>query len=242
MFDVKFDDEFYKNQNKFNWVYNLIEDIESKDVFENIINFRLNYDLMFMKKFQYDPIGQYFEDFLELNKKNEIFADIGCFDGFTTKRFIDFCPEYKEIHVFEPDLINLEKIKQNLKKYRSIYFYGYGLSDSEKTLKFNSMGSDSSGFSDNGVTDVQVKTLDSLDKPFTFMKLDIEGGEKNAILGSVKTIRKYHPKIAISVYHRADDFWRIPELILNIRSDYKIYLRHYTEGFAETVMFFVPEK
>jgi len=53
---------------------------------------------------------------------------------------------------------------------------------------------------------------------------------------------KINPKMAISAYHQKDDFWKIPEKILNIRSDYDIYLRHYTEGIVETVMFFIPRK
>jgi len=60
--------------------------------------------------------------------------------------------------------------------------------------------------------------------------------------GGEKTIINNHPKIAISVYHKSSDFWKIPEQTLRIRSDYKIYLRHYTESIYETVMFFIPNK
>ena len=55
-----------------------------------------------------------------------------------------------------------------------------------------------------------------------------------------KTIVKFKPRIAVSVYHKIDDFWKIPELILSFNPTYKIYLRHYTEGVTETVMFFIP--
>jgi hypothetical protein len=44
------------------------------------------------------------------------------------------------------------------------------------------------------------------------------------------------------VYHQASDLWRIPQEIFSIRDDYTIYLRHYTEGVTETVMFFMPKK
>ncbi len=70
--------------------------------------------------------------------------------------------------------------------------------------------------------------------------MDIEGYEQKAIEGAKKIIRTYHPRLAISVYHQKNDFWKIPELILNIRTDYDIYLRHYTEGISETIMFFIP--
>ncbi len=71
--------------------------------------------------------------------------------------------------------------------------------------------------------------------------MDIEGAEFEALKGASGIIRKHQPKLAISVYHKASDYWEIPELIFSIRNDYKLYLRHYTEGIAETVMFFIPK-
>ncbi len=75
----------------------------------------------------------------------------------------------------------------------------------------------------------------------TFVKIDIEGAEGLAIEGMTRHILDEHPKLAISVYHKADDFWKIPEQILTIRDDYELYMRHYTEGTDETVMFFMPK-
>ena len=72
--------------------------------------------------------------------------------------------------------------------------------------------------------------------------MDIEGAESFAIEGAKETILKCHPKLALSVYHKKDDFWKIPEQIFNIRKDYDIYLRHYTEGISETIMFFIPKE
>ena len=70
--------------------------------------------------------------------------------------------------------------------------------------------------------------------------MDIEGGELKALQGAKKLIAQFKPRLAISVYHRFSDFWVIPKEILSLSVDYKIYLRHYTEGVDETVMFFVP--
>lgn len=41
---------------------------------------------------------------------------------------------------------------------------------------------------------------------------------------------------------KVDVFWKIPEQIFTIRDDYEIYMRHYTEGTDETVMFFIPKE
>jgi hypothetical protein len=48
--------------------------------------------------------------------------------------------------------------------------------------------------------------------------------------------------MAICVYHNPGDIWKIPQQVFRIRSDYKLFLRHYTEGVVETVMFFMPIK
>lgn len=47
-----------------------------------------------------------------------------------------------------------------------------------------------------------------LDKIY-LIKLDIEGSEINAIIGGVKTIAKYRPKMAICVYHKLYDLYEI---------------------------------
>lgn len=69
--------------------------------------------------------------------------------------------------------------------------------------------------------------------------MDIEGLEYKALIGSSNIIKNYKPKLAIAVYHHAEDFRRIPEFLLKINPDYKVYLRHYTQGWSETIMYFI---
>jgi hypothetical protein len=57
--------------------------------------------------------------------------------------------------------------------------------------------------------------------------MDVEGEEVGAISGAKQTILNCKPKMLISAYHRTDDFIKIPQTVLNIRDDYKIYLRHF---------------
>lgn len=228
------------NIEKYKWIYNLLSDFESKNQFYNLLNFRHSFDLKYMRGFESLEHLQYFEEFLNLNEKGEVFIDVGAFDGFTSEEFIRRCPKYSEVHIFEPEESNIKIAKERLKNKKNIYFYKKGLSSSKSTLKFDISGS-SSKISEHGTITIEVDKLDSLDiDKVTFIKIDVEGFEHNVILGARETILKNHPKLAICVYHKKDDFWRIPELILGIRSDYKIYLRHYSEGFSETVMFFVP--
>ena len=179
--------------------------------------------------------------FLELKPKDEIFVDVGCFDGFTTIEFIKRCPDYKAIHVFEPDPMNMSIIKDRLKEFSRINYHDYALSNETQTLKFKSNGSSSCLSSDGEIEIKCIRLDDVLQTPFSFLKMDIEGAEAIAIEGAKQSIINHHPRLAISVYHRFDDLWRIPQQVLSYRDDYQVFIRHYTEGVTETVMFFVPK-
>jgi hypothetical protein len=70
--------------------------------------------------------------------------------------------------------------------------------------------------------------------------MDLEGWEIKALEGARQHIVADHPTLAIAVYHHPSDFWQIFEYVKNLRHDYNVFLRHYTEGWSETVMYFVP--
>jgi len=235
-----FDIEFYNNQEKFNKVCLQFKDSLSQNIFEKLVNYKLTGNINLMQDFRCNLVGQYFEDFLDL-QEDEVFVDAGGFDGQTSIEFIKHCPKYKSIYIFEPSEENLELAKENLKEFHNVNFISKGLSNKKETLKFDINGA-SGTISETGTVTIEVDTLDNLvNEKVTFIKMDIEGAEGLAIEGMKGHILKDHPKMAISVYHKVDDFWKIPEQIFAIRDDYDIYMRHYTEGTDETVMFFMPK-
>lgn len=237
-----FSKDFNNNKEKYYWIFNLLEDDESRKTFASLINFRLSGDLKHMKGFTIRPDEQYFEDFLSLKNDDESFADVGGYDGDTSLIFISHCPGFKSIYFFEPEEKNMTAAKERLSGYNNIDYFKTGLSNTRETIKFMTSGSNSQACS-TGTETIEVDRLDSLlNENITFIKMDIEGAEIKALEGSRKTITAYHPRLAVCVYHKGDDFWKIPELILSFRQDYKIFLRHYTEGVDETVMYFIPGK
>lgn len=86
---------------------------------------------------------------------------------------------------------------------------------------------------------IEVKSLDETvyDKKPTFIKMDIEGSEQEALKGCRRIISDFCPKLAICVYHKPDDLYEIPALIKGMNSDYRLYLRQYASTRHETVLY-----
>jgi hypothetical protein len=85
---------------------------------------------------------------------------------------------------------------------------------------------------------VERENLEQVD----FVKMDIEGSELAALQGAEKTLRKFRPTLAVSVYHNLSDFWTIPRYLESLDLGYKFYLRHFTIHAEETVLFAVAEE
>jgi hypothetical protein len=70
-----------------------------------------------------------------------------------------------------------------------------------------------------------------------FIKMDIEGSELEALKGAEETIRRFRPRMAISIYHKDDDYFTIPLFIRNLELGYRFYLENYTISDGETVLY-----
>lgn len=233
-------DAFAKNEERWKIVYNRFADDESRRVFDKIFAFRLTADPTYMAGFKVALRDQYFEPFAEPTEA-ATFVDCGGFDGDTTEEFIRRYPDYHRVYLFEPSADNLAKAKQRLVGMRDIVFVPFGVSDAEAELSFDAQAGSASAISSEGSTTIRVTTLDSaVSEPVSFIKMDLEGWELPALKGATRHILKDKPILAIAVYHRAADFWEIPEYILSVDPNFDVYLRHYTEGWSETIMYFVP--
>jgi FkbM family methyltransferase len=228
------------NIDYFNSNLNIFFDQKSKDLYLSIINFRIKADISFMKEFTYDIDSQYFDEVVEFGE-SEVFIDGGGFDGFTTQNFISKCPNYKKIYYFEPNKSLLNQTEKLFENYSNISFNNIGLFDSKGVQRFDLNNGPTSSVSEFGEELINVDKLDSIvNEPVTFVKLDIEGAEMKALKGMKEIIETHKPKLAISVYHNASDLVEIPNYILTLNPSYKVYFRHYTEGWAESIMYFIP--
>ena len=189
--------------------------------------------------------SQYFPDGIIELSPDEVFIDGGAYIGDTTLNFIKKSKkQFKKIHVFEAlkeNFDNIPKIFNSLNIDQSnIVLHNIGLSSSQKEVYFDNGGS-GARVAKKGKLPVKLISLDEylseseLEK-ITYIKLDIEGSEMDALQGMRKTISTYKPKLAICIYHKPKDIFEIPLFIKQYNPLYKLYIRqhHYKD---ETVCY-----
>ena len=181
-----------------------------KEIEEQLINDGVNKNQIVNAGQYIDKMAkkQYFDlPYLEKDAE-EVFVDAGAFDGETSVNFCRYYNgEYKEIIAFEPDNNNIIKLNNNIEKndLKKCTLVPVGLWDKKMTLSFESIGNGSSMVSENGLQVVNVDRLDDLvssDTKISFIKMDLEGSEYKALLGSERTrltILKWRSAYTISL-------------------------------------------
>lgn len=72
------------------------------------------------------------------------------------------------------------------------------------------------------------------------IKMDVEGAEPVALQGAMRTIERFRPQLAISIYHEPDHFLDIPDFLGRALADYRFYVRNYHFIANETILYAVP--
>jgi FkbM family methyltransferase len=194
-----------------------------------------------------DAESSYFLDTLYSLDCGEVFIDCGAYDGDTIREVLKRQPNVTKIIAFEPDPQNfngIERLIASLPESSAVRVkaFPYGLSSKRDQLRFSATGDLGSKISDAGNMTIEVVTLDKFvyDLAPTFIKMDIEGAETDALAGSEQTIKAFQPLLSICLYHRQNDLWQIPLWIHSANPEYKHFLRtHETDGW-QTVGYAVP--
>ena len=190
----------------------------------------------------FDAEHQYFDLFEP--KANEVFVDAGCYDGKTTELFRKWSKNtYKQIYCYEPLLKQARLLERKVEsEWKNVKLITGGVWNKSETQSFFENGT-GSYIRDNGGCTINCVTIDdTVDGEVTYIKMDIEGAELKALEGAQKTIKKYKPKLAISVYHKPEDLFEIPEYILDLVPEYKFWIRHYSTNIWETVLYAICGK
>lgn len=223
----------------------LLADEKSKKTLDALIDTRIGKSKGFENLLSLSDSNQYFNELTHVcNSEKEIFVDCGAFDGDSITKFASFSNfNYKKIIAFEPMEENYIKLKKNTNAVPSVNIVKKASWNMDAELSFTANTS-ASAVSSNGLVKIKATTIDKIAKKqkVTFIKMDVEGSEYESLLGAKKTIERNHPKLAICVYHKAEDILVLPKLIQSFKVPYKYYLRHHSNRLSETVLYCIPQK
>jgi FkbM family methyltransferase len=190
----------------------------------------------------------YFPDQLFALSSEEVFVDCGAFTGDTLRDYLQKQnTPFRQYVAFEPDPVNYQQLQDYCDSLptlirQRILVSNSAVGDRNGQIRFAATGTAESVASTTGGVTVPVSCLDSVlrETPATYIKMDIEGAEGEALIGCSGIIRAHRPVLAICVYHHFDHLWRLPLLIQSLADQYRFYLRPHRAAGWDLVCYAVP--
>ncbi len=235
-------DDLWTHRTDVQALHGRLADDRSREVLEAVIGFRRTLDPAMLQPVLTEHDLYAPEGLLEFGS-DEVYVDGGSYDGDTIRSFIGRVHgQFADIYAFEPDPVTFEKLRANFRDEPRVHPFHAGLHSHGGSLRFRDDASRGAIFAADGEIEMPVTTIDDVlgERRLTYIKMNIEGAEVDALKGGRRAIGKWRPRLAISVYHRASDLWRIPQLVLELNPDYRLYLRQHDGGIIETVLYALP--
>ena len=203
---------------------------------------------------QYDTFStptqntKYFDSDFGENKGFQRYIDCGAFNGDTLRDLNQLKGKVEKVALFESDMSTFKELLKMIGNDSQIYAEGMSLypcgvwSDTVKLRANNGMELNSH-ISDDGDDIIQCVAIDQVLKGFnpTFVKIDVEGAEYQALTGARNTITENKPDMVISLYHDLRDIWELPLFIKSWDLGYKFYIRVYGKGGNATMLYAFSE-
>jgi len=190
----------------------------------------------------------YFANDLFTPLAEEVFVDCGAFDGDSMQEFIKRqANSFSQIIAIEPDSVNCGALRTRIASFpdeikNKIKVVQSAVGSKHAMVPFNTTGTAGSSIG-KGSHQIECAPLDDLlygIRP-TYIKMDIEGAEPEALLGASKIIRQDAPTLAVCLYHMQEHLWQIPLLIHSLNNQYDFFLRRYADDCWELVCYAVPK-
>lgn len=202
-----------------------------------------------LQHFRVDRDNMYFDRQLIPVRDQEAFLDCGAFDLSSSLEFAYFTGNsFKKIVAFEPDPVCFEIAQDNLaffskEKHEQIHLFSCGVSDCNDSLPFQrSAALGNSKITRHSGESIKVRRIDDIPEcqDATFIKLHVEGHELQALSGAKDLIKRRHPILAISCCHSLEELVKIPVWLKQLIPEYRLYMRHYSTGTSESVLYAIP--
>ena len=215
-----------KHEAELQKVYDNLADEPSRETFAATLNYKLSGKVEYL----FDCDSSREEDLRQLFTfgENEVYMDLGAYNGDTVEEFLGLTGgKYQHIIAVEPDRRNCRKLTAMAEALGNITVHQCGVWSEAGELGFSDSGGRQSTFLAVQKKTVPVNSIDNLAQglPVSYIKMDVEGAEVQALQGGAYLIREHQPKMFIAAYHYDVDLFRLPLQIWQLVPEYKIYLR-----------------
>jgi FkbM family methyltransferase len=190
----------------------------------------------------------YFPPELVRLRTDEVFVDCGAFDGDSVRFFLEKADgRFGQIYACEPDAENRRKLGGSIEalpaaQRERVTILPFAVGGKDGVVHFNTSGTAGSHMTEQHGDAVPCRTIDTLmsGRSPTFIKMDIEGAEPEALAGATATLRRSRPILAVCAYHACEHLWTLPQIMAAAVPDYRISLRRYAEECWEMVYYAIP--
>lgn len=225
--------------------FELWEDDASREEFVAQIRWRLRLDFDGLPR----PVKHeiYFPADLVSVTEKEVFVDCGAFDGDTLMNFFRARNDsFGHAHAFEADPANFAKLSRYVSSLDrqlrdKVTIHPFAVGERREKVRFEATGTEASAVG-SGTLEIDAAPLDEIlmgTSP-TWIKMDIEGSEPDALKGAASLIQKETPVLAVCVYHQQNHLWRIPLLINDLVGEYRFFLRPHLLESWDLVCYAIP--
>jgi FkbM family methyltransferase len=226
-----------------------LHDEESRNLFEKIVSYRMTLNSAACPQ-PTDSVQYFDKNIIHFNPAVTAFIDCGAYNGDTLQSLEKNIGMVSRIVAFEPDMSNFQQLCAFVKKHEKlageVFLWPCGVWENTEDVAFYDGQGEASALnprSGNGKK-TNCVSLDEVLQGFspTFIKMDIEGAEYNALLGAKNIILKNMPDLAICVYHKPDHLWSICELLHEWNVGYRFFLRLYAYNTFDLVLYAVRDR
>ncbi len=220
---------------------NLLCDAPSREVFDAVIRYKITGDIHTLLASVSDPL----EALSRFVRPHELcaVADLGAYTGDTVRELLEAGARPDRVLAVEPDRRNFRKLSEYASTETRTHVLPVQAAawSGRETLVFDGSGNRNASVGENRsevlssrpmkTVELNGEALDSLldGARVDYIKYDVEGSEKEALMGSRETIEASHPTLLVSLYHRNEDLFALP---LQIHRDHPAYQGFYLRRFG----------
>jgi FkbM family methyltransferase len=229
-------EDLFEHREQYVRLAEMLADEQSRATLNAIIAYRLTLNPLYLR----DVVDWNLYGALSFGD-DEVYVDCGTYNGDSIQLFSERVKgKYKKAYGFEPDKETFKVLSARFGNNSRVELVNAGVYSRSGALGFIADSSRAAKIDPDSRVKIDVVCLDDrIQEKVTFIKMNIEGAEIEALKGGRSLIGRYAPKLAVSGYHRPTDLWQLPQLIMELNGRYGLYLRQQDGGIIESVIYAV---